>query len=490
VITERAPFAWRPVTAVAAGVTVLLLVTAGGYGYHRDELYFRMLGAHPAWGYVDEPPLTPLLVRASTALFGDSLLGLRIPAIACAAATVLIVALICHELGGGRFAQVTTAIGVCCTFLLVAGHVFLTASPDMVFWTLTVLFVVRALLRSEPRWWLAAGVTVGVGLYNKQLIVLLLIGHAVGLLLAGPRNVFRDRRLWLGAALAAVIGLPTVLYQIANGWPELHMAHAIAVNKGPDDRVNFVPFQLLLLGLGLVPVWVAGLLGLLRDPAWRPVRALGWAYPVVSIIVLVTGGQVYYTFGLLALYLAAGCVRAERWVAAGRRTGWIVAALATSVPFGLVIALPLVPVAHLGVIGTINQAARDQVGWPAYVRQVAAAYAALPAADRARTAVLAQNYGEAGAIARFGPADGLPTAVYSGQNQLYHYGPPPESDTAAVAVGFDPDGLAGAFATCERVGTLDNGVGVDNEEQGRPILVCRGRTAPWAALWPGFQHYD
>jgi hypothetical protein len=220
------------------------------------------------------------------------------------------------------------------------------------------------------------------------------------------------------------------------------------------------------------------------------VRAFGWAYLVVSVIVLVTGGQVYYTFGLLALYLAAGCVRAERWVAARRsRVGWIVAALATSIPFGMVIALPLVPVRHLGVIGTINQAARDQVGWPAYVRQVAAVYAALPDEDRARTAVLTGNYGEAGAIARFGPADGLPATVYSGLDQLYHYGPPPDSDTVAVTVGFDPGDLAAAFTGCARAGTLDDGVGVDNEEQGVPILVCRGRTASWAALWPSFRHY-
>jgi hypothetical protein len=280
---------------------------------------------------------------------------------------------------------------------------------------------------------------------------------------------------------------------VANGWPERHMAHAITVNKGSDDRVNFVPLQILMLGPPLVPIWVAGWLGLFRRPEWRPIRAFGWAYLVVSVIVLVTGGQDYYTFGLLGLYYAVGCVRAERWVAGrGGRTAWLLAAVAVSVAVSLPIALPLVPVGTLGRtgIGDTNQAARDQVGWPVYTRQVAAVFHALPAADQARTAVITGNYGEAGALARFGPAAGLPAAVYSGQNQLYFYGPPPPGDAVALMVGFDDTTVFGDFASCVPSGTLDNGVGVDNEEQGRTIVVCRGPRAPWTTLWPSFQHYD
>ncbi|HZE00036.1 MAG TPA: glycosyltransferase family 39 protein, partial [Micromonosporaceae bacterium] len=340
-------YAWRPVAAVAIVVGALLAVTANGYGYHRDELYFRMLAAHPAWGYVDEPPMTPMLVRASTALFGDSLWALRVPAILFAVATVMLVALVCRELGGNRLAQILAAFGGAGAFPLIAGHVFLTATPDLAVWVLVVLFASRALLRSEPRWWLAAGVTVGIGLYNKQLIVLLLIGLAVGLLIAGPRRALGSKWLWAGVGLAIVIGLPTLIYQASNGWPELHMASAISTDKGGDDRVTYVPFQLILLGPPMVPIWIAGLLGLFRDPRWRPIRSLGWAYLVVSVIVLVSGGQVYYTFGLLALYYAAGCVRVSRWVRSEHgfrrgRFGWVIAALALSAVTAIPIALPIV----------------------------------------------------------------------------------------------------------------------------------------------------
>jgi len=138
-------YAWRPVAAVAIVVGALLAVTANGYGYHRDELYFRMLAAHPAWGYVDEPPMTPMLVRGSTALFGDSLWALRVPAILFAVATVMLVALLCRELGGHRLAQVLAAFGGAGVFPLIAGHVFLTATPDLAIWVLVVLFALHLL---------------------------------------------------------------------------------------------------------------------------------------------------------------------------------------------------------------------------------------------------------------------------------------------------------------------------------------------------------
>jgi len=155
-----------------------------------------------------------------------------------------------------------------------------------------------------------------------------------------------------------------------------------------------------------------------------------------------------------------------------------------------VIALPLVPIGALGdtPIPEINQTARDSVGWPTYVDQVVRAYDGLPSADRGAAVVITGNYGEAGALVRLG-ADRLPD-IYSGHNELWYYGPPPESVRVAVVVGLPPDGLGRLFDTCEVVDRLDNGIRVDNEEQGRPIVVCRQPRLPWRDLWPWFQHFD
>jgi 4-amino-4-deoxy-L-arabinose transferase-like glycosyltransferase len=468
---------------------VVLTLTINGYGYHRDELYFRMLSQHPAWGYVDQPPLTPMLARLSIALFGDHLWSIRIPVLLCTVVTIVLTALLTRELGGGRNAQLIAAIGACSSLVLVAGHLLSTASVDLPVWLLVILFAERALLRQQPRWWLAAGVTVGLGLYNKQLVVLLLMGLGIGLLIAGPRRQLLSPWLWAGLAIALVLGAPNLIYQITHDWPQEKMAEALSRNKGRDDRITLLPFQLLFLGPALAPIWIAGWIGLFRSPRWRPVRALAWAYLVVLVIVFVTGGQVYYPFGLLLALYCAGCVLTERRLARSRRR-WTALApvLAPSVAVSVVIALPVFPERSLPpVIAALNQTARDSVGWPVYVREVAQAYQALPAADRAVAVIVAGNYGEAGALHRFGPGYGLPT-VYSGQNELYRFGPPPDSATVVVFVGMRDVGEF--FDSCKDVGTLDNGVGVDNEEQGRPITVCRGLKRPWHEIWPEFQHYD
>src|SRR5213595_2998997 len=200
--------AWRPAAVIAAMMVALLVATIDRYGYHRDELYFRVLAGHPAWGYVDQPPLTPMLAKLGIALFGDHLWSIRVWSIGCAVAAVLLVAALTREFGGGTGAQVLAAVGSCSSLVLVGGHLLSTASVDLVVWLLVILFAVRALLRRAPRWWLAAGVAAGLGLSNKQLVVLLLIGLLAGLLIAGPRAELRSPWLWAGAGIALLLGAP------------------------------------------------------------------------------------------------------------------------------------------------------------------------------------------------------------------------------------------------------------------------------------------
>ncbi len=209
---------------------------------------------------------------------------------------------------------------------------------------------------------------------------------------------------------------------------------------------------------------------------------------------LATGGQPYYPFALLLTLYAAGCVPVARWAAGhARRIAVLVAALAVSVAVSILASLPVLPVLPVrsvpAAITAVNSTDGDSIGWPAYVAQVARAYQALPAADRAVAVLVTGNYGEAGALARYGPGYGLP-AVYSGHNELYRFGPPPDSARVAVVVSMRDIGTSGWFAECATVGRLDNGVGVDNEEQGDPICVCRNPRRPWHELWPSFQHYD
>lgn len=105
------PFAWWPVVGIAAALVVLMLF-AGRYGYHRDELYFMAASKHMAWGFVDQPPLSVAVVWLARHLFGDSLYGLRLfPALGYATAVVL-TGQQARELDGRRFAQIPAALRV------------------------------------------------------------------------------------------------------------------------------------------------------------------------------------------------------------------------------------------------------------------------------------------------------------------------------------------------------------------------------------------
>ncbi|MDQ2782779.1 MAG: glycosyltransferase family 39 protein [Actinomycetota bacterium] len=481
--------AWRPVGSAMVALAVVLTVTSGGYGYHRDELYFRMLP--PAWGDVDQPPFAPAVVRLMSTLVSDEVWAIRVPATLTAVAAVLLVALLVRELGGGALAQGLGAWGYgFAAFPLVFGHVMLTTGTDLVAWLAATLFVVRAVHRENPRWWLAAGLVVGLATYNKLLIAMLVVALAVGLMAVGPR---RQPWRWVAAAMAvaAVLAFPAFVYQATHSWPQLSMGSALTAKNGPANRVQMWPTLLLLLGPVLVPVWVAGWVALLRRPDWRSVRFLGVAFPALLALSFLSAGQVYYPLGLLAVLYAAGCVPVAAWLSRPWRRRVVTALVVVNCCVAAVIALPLVPVSALGrtPVPGINQVARDQVGWPAYVAQVAAVRDSLPPGERDGLVVITDNYGEAGAIARYGPPLGMPTPL-SGQNELWFVARPPATRAVAIVVGRGAGTIAGRNATCTVAARLDNGVGVSNEEQRQPVSVCRAARLPWDQVWPQFAHLD
>jgi 4-amino-4-deoxy-L-arabinose transferase-like glycosyltransferase len=471
--------------ALAAALTV----TSGRYGYHRDELYFRML--HPGLGYVDEPPLTPLLARGFGRLVADEVWAVRIPATLATVGSVFVLVMVTRELGGGRAAQALCAWGYAFASLpLIIGHALLTATIDLPVWPAILLFAIRAQLRREPRWWLAAGLVVGLSMYNKLLVAVLLVALAAGLALLGPRRVLWSRWVLAAAALALVVGSPNLVYQARHHWPQISMGHALAAHNSSSVRVQMWPFLLLLLGPPLVPIWTAGLVSLLRRREWSSLRFVAAAFPVLLVLVFAMGSQIYYPFGLLAVLFAIGCVPTERWMARRARS-LVVAGVALNGAVSLVLGLPLVPLSALGStpIPDINQVAQDSVGWPVYVAEVAAVYGHIPARERGRTAIVASNYGEAGAIERYGGRYRLPP-VYSGQNELYYQARPARTDTTAVFVGGQFDDARGRFGSCSVVVRLDNRVDVDNEEQGEPVAICRRPIGGWATVWPALRHED
>jgi 4-amino-4-deoxy-L-arabinose transferase-like glycosyltransferase len=487
--------AWRLVGLAVLAACCLLAATMNQYGYDRDELYFRML--RPAWGYVDQPPMTPMLAKLSTIIFGDTVWGLRIPAVIMIAVAIVLAAATTRELGGDRTAQAFAAWGFAfATMPLVTGHLLITATADFALWAGALLCVARALLRGQPRWWFAAGTVVGIAMYNKLLISMLVVCLAIGIVAIGPRSVLRSGHLWGGVGLAVLIGSPNLIYQVTHHFPQLTMAIALHNDKSGTVTVETLPYQVLLVGAPLLPVWITGIVSLFRRPEWRPIRVIAVAYLVAVVLTAAAGIQVYYAFGLQAFVLAAGWIPAVEWLrraappdVAWRRAG-LVASVAANALLSAIVALPMLPpdvVAHTPVIA-LNQTVGDQVGWPQYVRILASAYHTMSADDRAHAMIYASNYGEAGAVARFGPQYGLPP-VYSAQNELYNYGPPPPDRTEALVWGKDPNRITAVFGACLFLAMMDDGYDIPNEEQGTWVARCHVPPLVWAPLWPDLRHY-
>ncbi|SDI76301.1 Dolichyl-phosphate-mannose-protein mannosyltransferase [Frankineae bacterium MT45] len=477
-----------PVFGAMGALAVVLSALSNGYGYHRDELYFRML--HPGWGYLDEPPLTPLLAHTFSHLSDDAW-ALRIPATVATVVSVYVLVLLTRELGGGRVAQSICAWGYAFAAVpLIMGHALLTSTVDLPVWPAVLLFAIRALLRAQPSWWLAAGAVVGLSTYNKLLVAVLIVALAVAVLLVGPRPLLWSRPVLAAAGLALVIALPNLIYQATHHWPQLSMGRALAADNAGEVHVLVVPFLFIMLGPPLVPIWIAGLVSLLRRPEWRVLRFIAVALPVLVVLVFVMGSQFYYTFGLLAVIFAVGCVPTERWARGLRLRGGLVAAAITVNSFvSVLLGLPVIALSALGStpVPAINQVARDSVGWPNYVKEIAAVDATLPPADAGRTVIVASNYGEAGAVDRYGARYSLP-AVYSPHNQLYFQGVPPQSASVVIFVGGEYDTASRLFQSCLVTARLDDRVNVDNEEQGEPIAICHDPVGGWGRVWPALKH--
>ena len=413
-ISGARPLSVSGLVALAAALSVVLIAFAGGYGYHRDELYFLAAGHHLAWAYADQGGLTPLIAHVMDSLSPGSLTVLRIPSALMAGATVLITGLTAFELGATRRAQLIAAsCAAVASVLVVVGHLLSTSTFDLLAWSTVTWLISRIIRTGEQRLWLAAGVAAGLGLLNKPLIAFLVTGLGVGLVLAGPRRLLRSPWLWSGVLVAGLLWSPWLIWQAQHGWPQLTVSSSIASggSASSQPRWALLPFQFLLVSPVLAPVWIAGLVTLLRGSRLRTFRAFGVAWVFLVIIFLATGGKPYYLAGMFPVLLAAGSIQTDDWLERGarrRRSVLLWTLIALSGLVSATIALPLLPASDAGPVIAMNSDVGETIGWPGLTRAVASVYRRAGPG----TVIFTSNYGEAGAVDRYGPALGLlpPTA--------------------------------------------------------------------------------
>ena len=484
---------------IAALATFALhLVGNPHYGYFRDELYLIICGRHPRWGYVDQPPGVPLLAAGSQ-MFGHSLVLLRAVPAFFAAAGIYVTCLLAAELGGGAFAQILAALVV--FFAPVLMNFGMKVSPDMVglwLWPLAALYTLRLAKGADPRGWLVVGVAMGLSLESKYTVAFFFAALLLGILLTPERRILFSRWFLAGGALAGVIALPNFLWQVDHGFPTLEFLrnaeHGKNLIVGPGQ---YLFQQLLITNPFLSLVWVAGLGWLL----WHArLRFLGYAYIILIAIMIALHGKHYYPADVYPYLMAAGGVAIEAWTHRSKSLRPVAATLV--IVLGLVfvpIIMPILPepqavsyvdwllrTLHISRQAVATEHHRvpalpsdfaDMHGWPELAATVAKVYRSLPPAERAQAAIVASNYGEAGAIDFFGPQYGLPPAI-SGHNQYYLWGTRGYSGNVVIDVAGDCGAREHLFASSERAATFTS-PWVQTYEGGIPIMVCRGIQSPW-----------
>ena len=482
---------------LAAGTVILHLLTGSRYGFQRDELATLDDSRRLAWGFVAYPPVTPFFGRVSLELFGTSVTGFRFFAFLAEAVAVVLTGLMARALGGRRGAQLLASTAAV-PFSLAGGALMQYVSFDYLCWVLTAYFVVRLLKSDDPRWWLAIGCSIGLGMMSKYSMLFFVSGLSVGVVATGARRYLKSKWLWCGVALSLLIFLPNFLWQAQHHFISLDfLQHIHARDVSMGRTRSFLPDQLKLMFFAF-PLAMAGLYFYLFSQSGKRFRLLGWMYAIPLLLFVIAKGRGYYLAAAYPMLYAAGSVWGEKWIATLsnqwavvlRALAWT--ALAANIVITAALMLPMAPInsAWWKIAVDAQGDYREEIGWPEFVTTVAQIRDSLPQGDRPRLGILTANYGEAGAIDLYGPQYGLPPAL-SGVNSYWRHGypnPPPET---LIVLGFSKRFLDANFSSCQLAAHSWNRYGVENEEtHDHPdMFVCRGMKQSWPEFWSDFQYF-
>jgi Dolichyl-phosphate-mannose-protein mannosyltransferase len=515
----RPPFAAGVVLTMAALDFALHMIVLAitPYGLQRDAFLYFAMGDHLRLWRMDFPPLIAIMGNIQSAIFGHTLAAARVFPALDGCAILVCAALMARELGGGRFAQgLATLPMLCAGLFLRPANLFQPVVLDQLWWTLALLCLARAAgarargdASTERNAWLAFGVAMGLGLLTKFSILFIGLAMLCAVLATPMRRALRTRWPWLAAAIAFTIGSPSIVGQIALGFPVAGQMHQLRGSQLVHvSYASFVLTQPLMTG---VAGWLLSLAGAAALVAWkplRPYRVVGLACIFVFLLLMLLHGKAYYVGPIYPTLLAAGAVWLDRAHLARvpsvpRVFRWgVVAWMIVEGALGLPVALPIlsptrtaVYIARAGLEaanatnwgGTdiIPQDFADQLGWEHQVEVVARVYRSLSPAEQSQTVLGADNYGEAGALEFFGPRYHLPPVV-CGCGSYWFFGPGTRPGNVLVDVGTDSAGLASIWRDV-RLAARIRGPWSVLEERDVPVWIARDPRMTLQQVWPTIQ---
>ncbi len=472
----------------AAGVIALHLATNGTLGFHTDELYYLDSGRHPAFGYVDFPPIVPLLARLETGLLGVSPWTLRVLPSLLGGFLVALSGAFVRRLGGSlRLQAIALLAAIAAPYLLGTNWVFQTVTFDQVTWMVALYWFLGIVIDRRPRYWIYLGITLGIGLEVKYTIVGLIAGIGIAVLLTPSLRIeLRTRYPWIAVAIALLIWTPNLAWQVVEGFPSL--SYITNHGGGGGGPVVYL-IQFGVYFVFVIPLWLAGMISLFRN---RPMRPVGIACAVPLILFLFVGKS-YYAAGTIPIALAQGLMALSQVKRPRLRTGLEVAVVVATVLEFVTFFFLVVPVTppdriHATRLDTVNEVFADSVGWDDIANQVTTIYRDLPASERSNTVIISAYYGVPGAFQVYGHPNDLPEVV-SPQLSDWYWLPANLTATGALLIDYEPSDVAWMCTSSQLIAHLTVPYHVAGLEQGAPVTFCR-LNAPVSNLWGRLRNFS
>ena len=496
-----------PAVLIIAGASFVAHVVFGdNYGYFRDELYFMAMSHHPAFGYVDVPPLVAWITLIPRFLTGNALWAIHVISALVCAGTILLTGLMARLLGGARWVQGLAALGSATNLVLLAGGSTYTYDVfDQFWWALAATILIRLLRDDQPQRWLAFGVVAGLGLLTKETMLFWGFALVVGLLLTRQRRLLFSRWTLLGGVIAFALVSPFLIWNAVNGWASFQYWAGYSQNHSSGGTpLDFLANQILVNNPFSVFLWGAGLWYFFSKRGAR-YRVFGWAYVILFVLFILIQGKSYFLAPAYPPLYAGGAVLVGQWRVGSRR--WVAAYAVALALIGALLAPAAMPVlapavyAHIygpsgnsgsqqnsGDVYGLPQSLADRFGWEQQVALIAQVYHSLPPNEQRVACIYTENYGEAGALVQFGPSYHLPPPI-SGHNAFYLWGPNGCTGQVLITINIDPQSAAQGYGSVTLAARTSCVACVDFENNA-PILILRRPKTPFAALWRQARHYD
>lgn len=428
------------------------LFTYDNYELHRDAYLYYAQGQHLAWGYIAVPPFIAKLGKIATDLLGNTTFALRLIPALFGSLQVLIIGLMIRELKGGKMALILASLAfILSPAYLHSNTLFQPVSLNHFFWLLSGYLILMLIKRQDTKIWIPLLVVFALAFLNKYSVLFFALAFVIALLISRYRYLFLSRYFLFGLLLSLVVVYPNLIWQYQHNWPVLH--HMAELRRTQLVHVRYSDFFInqFLMNMQALPIWLAGLVGLLFLKPLRPYRLFGFQFIFVVGLLILGRGKAYYTLGLYPILFVFGAILFDLVVTRFRKVIFVnlllfmCVSLYFSLSFG---GIPLNTFENAvrkdafrwedGVNHDIPQDMADMTGWTQLAEKVIGVFLSLDEKSQKNCDIYCYHYGQAGAVMFHGKDLGLPQPIsYNGS--FVFWSPDSLNSDFVIWVHFDRD---------------------------------------------------